>query len=118
MKRSTFGPDFVEERDGARLDTQRTRLRDFMLKKAWDGQWLTLPEISAELSRRFPDARWPESSISAQLRHLKKSRFGAHRLAKHYAGNGLYLYQLQPPLPQGQQQLFDLGWPARSGHVS
>ena len=107
MTRSTFGPAFVEERDGARLRRQRDTIRDLML----DGRPRTLGDIATLTG-------YPEGSISAQLRHLKKPRYGAYRLEKRYLGGGLYAYKLLPPLPQGQQQLFDLGRPARSGHAS
>lgn len=113
MTRSTFGPAFDESRDGERVARQMDRVRDLMI----DGVWRTLPEISAALARRHPGSRFPEGSVSAQLRHLKKEKFGGYRLEKEHIGDGLYRYQLLPPLPQGQQQLFDLGRPARSGHA-
>jgi len=114
MTRSTFGPAYVEKRDGKRVARQMDRVRDLML----DGQWRTLDDISAELERRHRQERFPQGSVSAQLRHLKKARFGSFRLEKEYVGEGLYRYQLLPPLPlpQGQQALFDNARPARSHH--
>lgn len=77
------GPDYVPSRDNERLAGQM--LRVFSLMR--DGNWRTLREI-AELTGD------PEASVSAQLRHLKKERFGGHGLEKEHVGNGLYLYKL------------------------
>ena len=57
-----------------------------------DGAWRTLNDI--EILTRDPQA-----SISAQLRHLKKERFGAHTVDHRPRGdrkNGLYEYRLIP----------------------
>ena len=48
----------------------------------------------------------PESSISAQLRHMKKERFGGHAIEKGYLGNGLYTYRLIVRVIDGEQQQF------------
>jgi hypothetical protein len=87
----TFGPAFNEELDGERVGSQLQRVRDLMI----DGVWRTLGEI-ATLTRD------PESSVSAQLRHLRKKRFGSFRVDKRRRGapsNGLYEYKLLPPDP-------------------
>jgi len=34
----------------------------------------------------------PPASVSAQLRHLRKKRFGGFIVCKEHVGNGLYLY--------------------------
>ena len=52
-----------------------------------DEKWRTLRQI-AELINA------PEASISAQLRHLRKPRFGGHSVNRNYIDNGLYEYQL------------------------
>jgi hypothetical protein len=36
----------------------------------------------------------PEASVSAQLRHLRKPRFGGHTVERRYMSNGLYEYKL------------------------
>ena len=36
----------------------------------------------------------PPASVSAQLRHLRKERFGAYDVLKEHIGGGLYLYWL------------------------
>src|SRR5215475_10074535 len=58
-----------------RLRTQREVLRDVMLSANECGAWLTLGELAAM-------TRYPAASISAQLRHLKKPRFGNYELEK------------------------------------
>ena len=58
-----------------RLRTQREVLRDVMLSANECEAWLTLAELAAM-------TRYPAASISAQLRHLKKPRFGNYALEK------------------------------------
>ena len=60
---------------GWRPRRQREVLRDVMLSANECGAWLTLAELSAM-------TRYPAASISAQLRHLKKPRFGNYELEK------------------------------------
>ncbi len=50
--------------------SQREVLRDVMMSAAECGSWLTLRELS--LMTQFGEA-----SISAQLRHLRKPRYGS-----------------------------------------
>jgi len=52
-----------------------------------DGNWRTLPQIHAATGE-------PEASISAQLRHLRKERFGGHTVNRRHIENGLFEYQL------------------------
>ena len=82
------GADYQPERDNERLSGQLQRIFDCM--KA--GHWRTLPQIA----RLTGD---PEASISAQLRHLRKPRFGGHTVNREYIADGLYRYQLivRPP---------------------
>lgn len=68
---STFGPAYDEQIDGTRLLDQMGRVKAAMAS----GQWQSL----AELAARTGD---PESSISAQLRHLRKARFGSYLVLK------------------------------------
>jgi len=51
-----------------------------------DGEFRTLGQIS-ELTGHY------ESSVSAQLRHMRKPRFGSHQVNRAYKGKGLYEYQ-------------------------
>lgn len=83
------GDDYIRDRDDPRLRAQVFRIFAVMIP----GQWRTLREISKITGD-------PEPSISAQLRHLRKPRFGSYLLAKRHRGDeavGLYEYQLKPP---------------------
>jgi len=65
------GPEYSPARDQKRLTGQLLRVFNLMR----DGKWRTLAEISAATGD-------PESSISAQLRHLRKARFGSHTVLR------------------------------------
>jgi len=81
------GPDYDPAYDDIRLTGQI--LRVFNLMK--DERWRTLDEISTATGD-------PQASISAQLRHLRKERFGEHFVGKRSRGdrvNGLWEYQLK-----------------------
>ena len=77
------GSDYDHVRDGPRLSSQLERVYHLMA----DGQARTLGEIS-DLTGD------PHASVSAQLRHLRKTRFGGHSVSKEYLGHGLYRYRL------------------------
>lgn len=77
------GDDYVASRDDVRLTGQLLRVWNVMC----DGSWKTLPQIAEATGD-------PEASISAQLRHLRKPRFGGHTIEKEYIINGLYRYRL------------------------
>ena len=82
------GSDYVKEFDQGRLTGQLKRVYGLMI----DGRWRTLREIENATGD-------PQSSISAQLRHLRKERFGSHTVNKQPRGdrnNGLFEYQLLP----------------------
>lgn len=84
------GSDYIRELDGPRLARQHERVREFMR----DGSWRTLDEIAASTGD-------PVASISAQLRHLRKARFGGWIIEKQLRSDrshGLYEYRLLPPL--------------------
>jgi hypothetical protein len=83
------GDDYIPERDFNRLETQHARVRDVMMT----GRWLTLRDIAA----RTDD---PEPSISAQLRHLRKPRFGGFIIEKRFVADGLYEYRLLEPVAE------------------
>ena len=57
------------------LPTQRDVLRDVMLTAGKFGAWMTLRELAML-------TRYGETSISAQLRHLRKTRCGGYVLEK------------------------------------
>lgn len=88
MRQTTIfdGPDYIEKYDQKRLTGQMLRI--FNLMK--DGTFRTLSEIEQITGD-------PQASISAQIRHLKKPRFGGHEVNKRRRGdpsNGLFEYQL------------------------
>jgi hypothetical protein len=76
------GPELTPA-DQARLTTQQQRLVGLMS----DGQWRTLNQISERTGI-------PQASASAQLRHLRRRKFGAHTVDRKHLGNGLYSYRL------------------------
>ena len=81
------GPEYDPRLDAQRLKGQIYRVFELMR----DERWRTLSEISQELPRDS------EASISAQLRHLRKPRFGMHTVNKRRRGeekSGLWEYQL------------------------
>jgi hypothetical protein len=81
------GSDYVREHDQTRLARQHERIRDLMR----DGQWRSLSEIAAATGD-------PAASISAQLRHLRKVRFGSWIVEKRSRAlreRGLFEYRLQ-----------------------
>lgn len=79
------GAGYQADRDNPRLTAQLERVWKCMA----DGSWRTLRQIATATGD-------PESSISAQLRHLRKPRFGAHTVERNYVGNGLHAYRLTP----------------------
>lgn len=89
MEKTLFdfdGPVYVPGWDAERLTGQILRIFDLMQ----DGEWRTLSEIATATGDH-------EASISAQLRHLRKERFGSHTVLKRPRGDrtrGLFEYQL------------------------
>jgi hypothetical protein len=77
------GNDYVHERDSARLTGQIQRI----YAEIQSGAWFTLRELAHKTGA-------PEASVSAQLRNLRKERFGSHNIEKMHLGNGLYTYRL------------------------
>lgn len=82
------GAAYIPEEDDSRLAGQLLRIYDLMK----DGRWRTLQEIAD----RTGD---PHASISAQLRHLRKPKFGSYVVNRRPRGEratGLYEYQVLP----------------------
>lgn len=103
---NTYGPAYEQSIDGERISKQHSAIRDLML----DGEWRTLSEISDFL-------HYPESSVSAQLRHLRKVQFGSYTVNKRRRKGavGTWEYQVCSPNPirlidikTGQKEMFDL----------
>lgn len=78
------GSDYEHKRDGIRLTGQLERVFNVMRF----GQWVSLQELALK-------AKCPEASASAQLRNLRKERFGGFEIEKKYKNNGLFLYRLK-----------------------
>lgn len=101
------GAGYDPQFDRYRLTLQVERIRRYMLLAGWK----TLREIKADLEWTYAPAVFPESSISAQLRNLRKSPL-SHRLDKrrragvHGPGAGIWEYRLLPPEPPPQLGLF------------
>ncbi len=82
------GSDYDSTYDQKRLTGQLRRIWDLMI----DGQWRTCAEIHAALG-------YPENSIQAQLRNLRKKEFGEHKTPKRNRGPrclAIYEYCLIP----------------------
>ena len=79
------GPAYSTELDRERLTDQHNRIKYYCL----DRGWVTLGQIAQDLG-------YPEASISAQLRHLRKERFGSYRVEKRRVGeSGLWQYRVR-----------------------
>ena len=77
------GADYQPERDNVRLGTQLQRVKDVIK----DGQWYTVKSISMITGD-------PETSVSAQVRNLRKKRFGKYIIDCKRLDNGLYQYRM------------------------
>lgn len=77
------GSDYDHTRDAPRLTEQIQRVFTVLS----DRNWHALSHIAMLTGD-------PEASISAQIRHLRKARFGGWEIEKKHMGNGLYLYRL------------------------
>jgi hypothetical protein len=89
------GSNYNPSVDHARLSKQHERVRDCML----DGVWRTLEEIAALTGD-------PPASVSAQLRHLRKPRFGSYTIEKRARGDrasGLFEYRLEASQKEAQK---------------
>ena len=97
-----FGPVYDEKADSDRIKRQHAMIRSFMLNASSRGIWKSLGEIEEAL-------KYPQASISAQLRHLRKKRFGSYRvLKKRRDDKGQWEYLVLRPgdVPVEQLSLF------------
>lgn len=88
------GAGYDDTRDRERL----TRQIDCIRETALDSGWVTVQRLAARCRSRYPSVGFPENSVSAQLRNLKKVGFGLER--RHIA-NGLHEYRLVAPVNPG-----------------
>ena len=81
----------VTRNDNVRLSRQYAKIRDYML----DGEWRTIEKIAFNFG-------YSECSVSAQLRNLRKSRFGSFTVnrRRRTEGSGLWEYQVVNPTPE------------------
>ena len=90
---STYGPAYEEKLDGKRINKQMRTIRDYMLA----GGWHTLDHISTMLG-------YPEGSVSANLRHLRKARFGGYLVDKRRIKSaGTWEYRVLEPTEENRQ---------------
>jgi len=81
------GSDYDHKHDYIRLSGQMQRVFDAIK----NGNWYTLDEIHSI-------TKDPHASISAQLRNLRKEKFGSHVIEKRPKGNrsnGLWEYSME-----------------------
>ncbi len=96
---SQFGPAYDEKIDGERIRTQMEKILEGMLwssSRNKEHSWFTLQEMRLRFG-------YPEASISSQLRHLRKARFGGYQVMKRRRSGGLWEYLVLPPLPKPEQ---------------
>jgi len=108
MTLQTFGGAAYEPKlDRARLSLQIERVRLYLLR----GEWKTLREMKAALEAIYAPAHFPEASLSAQLRNLRKEPYRLRverrrRDGVHGPGAGIWEYRLSGSEPQPQFGLF------------
>lgn len=79
------GATFSAPRDGERLHAQLVAVRQFMVCNA--DCWWSLEELEVALG-------YPQASISARLRDLRKAKFGGFEIARKYMARGQWAYRL------------------------
>ncbi len=87
------GADYNPALDDDRLNKQIGRVYEAMK----DGQWRTLAELEAI-------TKDPQASISAQIRHLRKARFGSYKTERERCGeSGTWRYRLNTEQTKEQE---------------
>jgi len=82
-----LGKTFDKKVDGERLGSQQRRVEELML----DGEWRSLHEIAVALRKLYSN-HFPEASISARLRDLRRTGYTVERERKTARG-GLWVYR-------------------------
>ena len=77
------GADYNPALDDNRINKQLGRVWQALSS----GQWMTLDELETATND-------PQASISAQLRHLRKERFGSHDIQRQRRTTGTWEYRL------------------------
>lgn len=73
------GQTFEAKLNSPRLTLQLERVREYLL--AIFPKWKTLAEISEALAQLY-NRKFPEASVSARLRDLRKEKFGGYKVEK------------------------------------
>jgi hypothetical protein len=105
--RTFAGTGYDPQFDRARLALLIERVRLHMLSV----EWITLRELKLALEEKFPPAAFPESSLTAQLRNLRKPEYSYRLIKRRRAGThgpctGIWEYRLLPARPRPQLELF------------
>ena len=82
------GATFIQAFDRDRLNKQCQAVYDCVI----DHNWHTLRGLSTKTG-------YPEASVSARLRDLRKVKFGGFEVIRKRTVGGLHFYKLLPPLP-------------------
>jgi hypothetical protein len=77
------GGTYLRQRDHVRLAKQAQAIWDILA----DGRWHTLAELRERTG-------YPEASISARLRDLRKPKFGGWTVEHENTGRGLWRYRV------------------------
>ena len=77
------GETYDRDRDGARLAYQMSAVVSLVK----NGSWWTLKDLSRTTG-------YPESSVSARLRDLRKPKFGSFNVERKYISRGLWAYRV------------------------
>ena len=94
--REPFGGEtYVSSLDRERLSRQIERVRAYMLGV----RWKTLAEIKVKLERIYYPTKFPEQSISARLRDLRKRPYLCRLERRRRGTGGTFEYQLLPAIP-------------------
>ena len=91
VKRSFSGSDYRPALDEKRLRHQIDCIRTFMLAQT---AWLTLEEIVRGLRKDYPMTGFPENSVQAQLRNLRKEGLKVEKRRRGHLSSGLYEWKV------------------------
>jgi hypothetical protein len=97
MKSAILGAK-IGKRDMPALKSKMERIGEWAASR----QWFTVPQCCAAMRQLWPDERWPETSVSANIRNLSKFGWRVEGRWKDKAIR-LYEYNVAPPLPADAQ---------------
>jgi len=89
------GPAYEAEKDYERLSGQIRVVLEVLKQSSLSARWLTVEQIRRRCLLEH-DEQFPEPSISAQIRNLRKSRFGSWNISGRYRkGVRIYEYKIE-----------------------